>query len=70
MWSVYVVLISIYMVRDTLTLLIPKSKSGLENDTKNRMKRIELNLKKKIIRLPSKTGITQNRSEADTLGTV
>lgn len=31
MWNVYVALISIYMVRDTLTLLIPKSKSGLEN---------------------------------------
>lgn len=51
MWNVYVALISIYMVRDTLTLLIPKSKSGLENGKEKSEE--DLKIKNKI-RLPIK----------------
>lgn len=51
MWNVYIALISIYMVRDTLILLIPKSKSGLENGKEKSEE--DLKIKNKI-RLPIK----------------
>lgn len=70
MWAMCVVLISIYMVRDTITLLILKSKSGWKMTQKKRVRRVKWNGKKKKIRLPSKTGIAQNGSGADTPDTV